>query len=263
MKHTIGRRITPLILTYNEEFNIGRTLDSLRWADRVVVLDSGSEDRTEEIARNYRNVDWRTRKFDSFKAQTEFGVHSTGIDTDYVLALDADMVVSKELVGEIEESFLNQKFAGGLVPFRYCVDGRPLSNSLYPSQIRLFERAKVEVMQVGHGHNFQVEGPVYQFKSVLFHDDRKPIDRWISTQLSYSAIEAERIKKGYPPRWHDHLRQFGLMPPIVAILAYIRAGGPFGGFAAIRYAYERALYECLLAIRLMSDRLEKNSSPSD
>src|SRR5262245_37772871 len=208
MKCSMGSEITPLILAYNEESNIGRTLESLRWADRVVVLDSGSADRTEEIARKFHNVDWKTRKFDSFKAQTEYGIHSTGINTNYVLALDADMVVSKELACEIEERFLNRKFSGGLVPFRYCVGGHPLPNSLYPAQIRLFERNKIEVLQVGHGHNFQIDGHIYQFKSALIHDDRKPIDRWVSTQLSYSAIEAERIRIGSPPRWHDQLRQF-------------------------------------------------------
>jgi hypothetical protein len=169
------------------------------------------------------------------------------------------MAVSKELVGEIEERFLTRGFAGGLIPFRYCVSGRPLHNSLLTAQIRLFERNKVEVLQIGHGHKFQVEGPIYQFKSVLFHDDRKPLERWLSNQLSYSAAEAERLKLGYYRRWQDRLRQSGLMPPVAALLAYISAGGPFGGIAAVRYAYERALYECLLAIRLVSARLERNS----
>jgi len=263
MKCSMGSEITPLILAYNEEPNIGRTLESLRWADRVVVLDSGSVDRTEEIARTFPNVDWKTRKFDSFKTQTEFGIHSTGINTNYVLALDADMAVSKELAFEIKERFLNRKFAGGLVPFKYCVGGHPLPNSLYPAQIRLFERNKIEVLQVGHGHNFQITGPIYQFKSALIHDDRKPIDRWLFSQLSYSAIEAERIKIGVHPRWHDKLRQFGLMPPVIALLAYVRAGGPFGGIAAVRYAYERALYECLLAIRLTSARLGEDGDSQE
>ena len=48
----------------------------------------------------------------------------------------------------------------------------------------------------------------------------------------------------------------GLMPLVAGAFAYLRAGGPFYGAAAARYAYERAAYECLLAIRLMSDRIE-------
>ena len=260
MNPSIGSRVTPLILTFNEEANIGRTLDSLQWAARVVVLDSGSLDRTEKIARNFNNVDWRTRKFDSFKAQTEYGIRSTDIDTDYVMALDADMVVSKELVNEIEKEFLISNFTGGSIPFRYCISGYPLPNSLLSAQLRLFERNKVEIQQVGHGHKFQVDGSIYRFKSALYHDDRKPIERWVSNQLSYSAAEAERIIRDDTPSWRNTIRKCGLAPLVIATLAYIRAGGPMGGIAAIRYAYERALFECLLAIRLVSNRLERNNT---
>ena len=75
-------QITPIILTYNEAPNIRRTLDSLRWAERVVVVDSGSTDGTEGSPRAFRNVDWYVRNFDSFKAQCEYAIHHTGIETN-------------------------------------------------------------------------------------------------------------------------------------------------------------------------------------
>lgn len=255
--------ITPIIITYNEEPNIGRTLDSLRWAKRVIVLDSGSTDGTEMIAKQFANVDWLVRAFDSFKVQTEYGIHQTGIDTDYVLALDADMHVSEELVQEIGTGFMQKKYAGGNLSFDFRILGHSLAGSLYPPQIRLFDRTKVKVWQDGHGHKFGVDGPVYQFKSPLIHDDRKPLERWISSQLSYSSIELERITSEGSSRWRDRLRRLGVMPPIVAALAYMRSGGPWGGAAAARYAYERATFECLLAIRLMSSRMEKQQNSSE
>jgi len=263
MNSSIGFAVTPLVLTYNEEPNIRRALDSLRWAERVVVIDSGSADATEAIAKSFSNVDWRVRHFDSFKGQSEYGIHATGISTDYVLALDADMVVSKDLVTEIETQFVTGKFAGGLLSFKYCITGRPLAGSLCPAQMRLFARDEVQVLQAGHGHKFQVDGPVYRFKTPLIHDDRKPLERWISSQLSYSATEAERITGKKVLGWRDQLRRSGLMPPLAAALAYIRAGGPFRGAASARYAYERALYECLLAIRMMSAKLEGDQKSSD
>jgi len=252
-----GAVITPLVLTYNEAPNIGRTLESLRWAERVVVLDSGSSDGTEELARSFPNVDWRFRPFDSFKAQTEYGLHQTEIETDYVLALDADMSLSPAVIEEIGARFLPGKFAGGLFAFQYCIAGQPLSGSLYPAQVRLFRRDAIQIEQVGHGHKFYLPGAVYQFKARLLHDDRKPLERWAAAQLAYSAQELQRLRSAPQLGWRDRLRQLGVMPLVMGLYAYCKAGGPLRGAAAARYAYERATFECLLALRWLTDRLEK------
>ncbi|MBI1761463.1 MAG: glycosyltransferase family 2 protein [Acidobacteria bacterium] len=254
-------QITPLLLTYNEEPNIARTLASLTWADRVVVLDSGSNDDTETIARSFPNVDWRVRAFDSFKEQTEFGLQQTGIATEYVLALDADMPLSQTLVEEIFQRFLPGAYDGGLFSFQYCMVGQPLAGSLYPAQIRLFRRAMIQVLQVGHGHKFQLDGAVYQFKAPLFHDDRKPLECWITAQLTYSAQEMQRLEAGAHLKWRDRLRKWGVMPLLMGLYAYGIAGGPFRGAAAARYAYERAIFECLLAHRDLTARLSKTPPP--
>ena len=111
------------------------------------------------------------------------------------------------------------------------------------------------------GHTFDVSGPVYHC-ILQFHDDRKPLERWVESQLSYSALEARRITSRESYRFRDRLRELGVMPMIVGALAYIRAGGPFRGAAAVRYAYERATYESLLAIRLMSSKLEAKQKPT-
>jgi glycosyltransferase involved in cell wall biosynthesis len=263
MRNLIGLSVTPVVLTYNEELNIERTLESLRWAERIVVLDSGSTDATQAIAKRFSNVDWRVRRFDSFKEQYEYAIHVTDISTKYVLALDADMAVSEKLLQEIESAFLSGNFEGGLFSFEFRIDGHALAGSLYPAQARLFLRNKVRVVQHGHGHKFEVDGPIHRFKFPLIHDDRKPLERWVSSQLSYSTLEATRITAGVSYKWRDWFRQFGLMPLIVGVLAYVRAGGPWRGAAAVRYAYERAAYECLLSIRLMSSRLEKNKKSSE
>jgi glycosyltransferase involved in cell wall biosynthesis len=255
-----GLQITPLILTYNEEPNIARTLESLGWAKRVVVLDSGSTDATEEIARSFANVAWFVRPFDNHKAQWEYGIRETGIGSDYVLALDADMSVSQSFAQEAEADFLPHNFVGGITSFQYRILNRPLLGSIYPSQLRVFNRKEIRVEQSGHTQEFYITGKIYHFKSLLIHDDRKALERWTSSQLSYSLLELNRLHGGWPSRLQDRLRKLGIMPPIAGVLAYLRAGGPFRGAAALRYAYERATYECLLSIRLMSKRLEDSEN---
>jgi glycosyltransferase involved in cell wall biosynthesis len=252
------RNITPLVLTYNEEPNIGRTLESLRWAEKVVVLDSGSTDATEEIARGFANVSWHVRPFDSHGAQWKYGVQETGIETDYVLALDADMQVPTAFCEEIANTFLPGQFNGGVAPFEYHYHGRALAGSLYPAQLRIFSPAEVMVKQCDHTQEFVVEGSVYRFRNRLIHDDRKSVERWVSSQLAYLVLNEKHLTNGGRRRLRDRLREMGVMPPLVGLLAYIRAGGPLRGAAAARYAYERSVAEGLLAIRLMDSRLSKD-----
>src|SRR5580704_9120313 len=90
--------VTPVLLTFNEEPNIARTLRSLDWAASVVVLDSGSTDQTAAIAKGFPFVRWFARKFDGYGPQWSHAFRETGIMTEYILALDADMSTSPELI---------------------------------------------------------------------------------------------------------------------------------------------------------------------
>jgi glycosyltransferase involved in cell wall biosynthesis len=254
------KQVTPVVLTYNEEPNIGRTLESLRWAREVMVLDSGSTDRTEAIAKSFSNVKWLVRPFDAHVTQWQFAIQQTGISSQYVLALDADMQVTDGFLKEMENDFPWGRAGGGMVPFEYRYHGRKLSGSLCPPQLRLFQRAAVVISQPDHTQCFSEDGEVYRFRQRLIHDDRKPVERWVNSQVAYQLLNEQGLSNGHRRRWRDRLRRAGLMPPIIGALAYLKAGGPFRGAAAARYAYERAVAEGLLAIRLMDVRLREQKS---
>ena len=91
--------ITAMILTFNEAPNIQRTLEKLAWAADIVVVDSGSTDGTLEILKSFPRVRVFTRRFDSFAAQCNYGLQQ--VRTDWVLSLDADYVLTDELVTEL------------------------------------------------------------------------------------------------------------------------------------------------------------------
>jgi glycosyltransferase involved in cell wall biosynthesis len=255
-----GEQIVPVILVYDEEANIGRTLNSVRWAREVIVVDSGSSDRTEEIARSFANVKWHLRSFDTHRAQWSYGINETGIKAEYVLALDADMQVPTPFLAELESKFLPGDFNGGMVAFEYSYYGYQLSGSLCPPQLRLFRRSLVRIGQSHHTQEFTVEGGIYRFKSPLIHDDQKSIERWLSSQLAYQTLIEKSLFNGGRKRFRDLLRRLGIMPPLIGALAYIKAGGPLRGAAAARYAYERSLSESILTLMLLDARLKKNGS---
>src|SRR5438552_7381242 len=91
--------ITPLVLTFNEAPNIRRTLEQLTWAKEILVIDSFSTDETLDIIREFPQTRIVQRKFDSFADQCNFGLDH--VHTEWALSLDADYVLSLELIDEI------------------------------------------------------------------------------------------------------------------------------------------------------------------
>jgi hypothetical protein len=237
--------VTPVILTYNEEPNIGAALASLAWAPRVVVVDSGSSDRTAEIARSFSNVAWFVRAFDSHAAQWSYAIRGTSISTGYILALDADMRPGAGFEEELSR-FAERNGQAGLVPFDYRVQGQSLFGSIYPAQVRVFAKDDIRIEQRGHTQIFTPTVPLYRFHSKVIHEDRKPVNRWLANQMKYAWLEAERIRNTPSHGLRDRLRRSGVSPAIWGAYAYLRAGGPFAGRASRAYAQERMVFEALL-----------------
>jgi glycosyltransferase involved in cell wall biosynthesis len=244
--------VTPVVLTYNEDHNIESTLASLAWARRIILLDSGSTDGTERIARSFQNVEWHVRRFDNHRAQWNHAIHETAILTEYVLALDADMRPADGFQDELTRFLGKREFAGAWIPFEYRVLGRGLVGSIYPPQIRLFRKSALRIDQPGHTQVFTVDGPLYRFRAKLIHEDRKPLSRWLKNQSEYAALEAARIRSAEKIGLKDRLRIAGVSPAVWGLYAYLRAGGPLNSAASRAYAYERLIFEAILA-RLLAE----------
>src|SRR5262245_4109421 len=93
--------ITPVLLTFNEAPNIGRTLAGLTWAKDIVVVDSGSTDDTALIVAAFPQVRAFHRSFDSHGNQWRYATQETGISTNWILRLDADYEVTESLREEL------------------------------------------------------------------------------------------------------------------------------------------------------------------
>ena len=247
--------ITPLILTYNESPNIGRTLECLKWAKTIVVIDSFSNDQTLEILASYSQVEVFQRKFDTHTVQWNYGLEQ--IDSDWILSLDADYVLSAEIIKEIQSMFKledSQLFDAYFAPFRYCVFGKPLRATILPPRQVLFRKSRAIYIDDGHTQLLQVHGKSGSLKSYINHDDRKPLSRWLWAQDRYMKIESQKLLDTPSNQlgFADRLRKQKVFAPIV-ILVYclIFKGGILDGWAGWYYAWQRMLAEILLAIRLI------------
>ena len=254
-------QITPLILTWNEEANIGRVLEKLRWAREVVVVDSGSTDKTREICDAFANVRFVVRPFDNHAAQWNYGLRDAGIASGWVLALDADYVLSDALIDEIRLLAPANETAGYRLSFRYCIDGRPLSGSLYPPVIGLYRKERAHYVQDGHTQRAVVDGTVGELCAVVFHDDRKPLGRWLAAQERYAQLECDLLAKRAwgELRWQDRLRKLLFVTPWLVPLYCLTVGKGFmDGWPGLYYALQRGVAEAILSLKLLEAMLGLN-----
>jgi glycosyltransferase involved in cell wall biosynthesis len=246
--------ITPLILTYNEEANIGRTLAGLAWARRIVVIDSGSTDRTLEVLAADPRVEVIYRPFDNFADQCNFGLHY--IQTPWVFSLDADYRITPALQREIEAvlSEGSRPEAGFRIPFRYCVAGRPLRGTILPPRIALYRPECGQYRVDGHAHRLHLKGICGELHQPIHHDDRKSLDRWLASQQRYLRQECQKIRT--TPRTDlsraDQLRRGKLLAPFaVLFLCLVVKRGLLDGWRGWFYALQRTYVEILLCLMLI------------
>ena len=246
-------QITPLILTYNEAPNIARSLAALSWAKDIVVVDSFSDDNTVELAKSSPRVRVFQRAFDSHRNQWEFGLKETGISTPWVLALDADYVLSKNLVAEIAGLTPDAQTAGYRANFVYCINGKKIRSGIYPPVTVLYRRDAATYVQDGHTQRIAVEGAIEDMRAPIFHDDRKPFKRWFSSQAKYTELEAQKLRAADPAQLAlaDRLRRWRfVVPPVMLVYCLFVRGGILDGRAGFYYAFQRAMAEAMLSHRL-------------
>lgn len=250
--------MTALILTANEEANIGRTLDRLRWMSEVVILDSGSTDRTLEIAASYSNVRVVIRAFDSHAEQWTFGFARCGIDAEWILGLDADFLLSDTLIAELQVLEPPPGVSAFSVNFSYSVFGRELRGSLYPSKPVLMRRNRTRFAQDGHTQVCVTDDGIAKLEGHIVHDDRKPLGRWLQSQSRYMAKEADKLlaTDRATLALPDRLRLMLVIAPLAAcVYTLLVRGCILDGWPGIYYATERTVAEAILSLELMKRRL--------
>jgi len=214
--------LSVIIITKNEAFHIGRCLDSVSWADEIIVLDSGSEDNTTEICQRYTNKvfinDWL-----GFGIQKQRALDHA--KSDWVFSIDADEVVSPELKAEIQAAMLESSFNGYEIPRLSSYCGKQIRHSgWYPDYVlRLFKRETGCFTDHVVHERIIVQGVVGQLSVPLLHDAFINLEEVLHKVNSYSSLGANML--------HQKNVSSSLSKAIFkALWTFIRTYGLKGGF---------------------------------
>jgi len=197
--------VSVLIITYNEEANIARCLESLRWAGEVFVVDSFSTDRTVEIAKAM-GAKVYVHPFEGYARQRNWALDNLPISNQWVLFLDADEQIPPPLAEQIRRvaSSPDSHYAGYYLNRRFYFLGRWLKHGgLSPSWIlRLFRRQAGRYEDREVNEHVLLTGPAGRLDEPFDHRDNRPLSAWIERHDAYSDLEAEeyfseRFRGGY------------------------------------------------------------------
>lgn len=219
--------VSAAIITLNEADRMPDLLQSLAWADEVVVVDGGSTDSTVKLARDF-GARVAVHPFDNFAAQ-----RNRAIDLargSWVLSIDADERPTPRLVSEIRWRVQSGRHAGFRVPIRSEIFGHKMryGGTQDDRPVRLFRRDAARWTGEVH-ERLSVRGRIGELRHHLQHVTIEDLSAFLRKMHRYTSLAAERlVEAGQPPRWKDAW----LRPPLEVFRRLIwKQGlldGPYG-----------------------------------
>jgi glycosyltransferase involved in cell wall biosynthesis len=186
-------KISATIITYNEERNLPRAIESLRCVDEIVVVDSGSSDRTVEIAEGLgaRVVE---SPWPGYAKQKNFAAEQAS--NDWILSIDADESLSEALEGELWHLKKNgSEFDAYTMPRMAQYLGRWIRHSgWYPDRkVRLYDRSKAQWVGDYVHESVKVQGRVGHLDANLLHFTCDSLSEHLKTMDRYTTLAAEQL----------------------------------------------------------------------
>ena len=252
------QKLTVTVITRDEASNVAAALDSVRWADEIVVIDSESTDGTVEIARRYSDR-VIVRSWPGYSAQKNFAAEQA--THDWILSLDADERVSPELATEIR-TLLNgvPAVSGYRVPRVTNHFGRWIrSTDWYPDyQLRLYDRRKATWAGRYVHESVRAEGPVGQLRGELHHYAYRDIAHHLQTMDRYTTLAARQMyEEGRRPNWVDIL----VTPRLTFFRNFVLRGGFRDGTAGLIISIMNSYYVGLKFAKLWELCSPSTSTP--
>jgi glycosyltransferase involved in cell wall biosynthesis len=231
------------MIARNEEKNLPRTLESVRWADEIVIVDSGSVDRTPEIAREFGAHHSFNRDFKGFSAQKTLAIEKCA--SDWIFLLDADEVVSPELAAEIQQTITNPQFEAYWVPRQNLFMGRWIrQGGFYPDhKLRLWRRGAARMEQVEPHATPQFDGPKGTLQHDLIHYAYPSLELYLNHMNDYSSKSAAALMERGKAGSTAGFVWLALLNPVATFVKnYFFRLGFFDGIPGLIYHINHSVY---------------------
>ncbi len=204
----MNHKISVFIITYNEEAIIAKCLEKLYWASEIVVVDSGSTDETVAICKNFgAKVIFNT--FENFGKQKQFALLQTS--NQWVLSLDADEVLSDQLITEINNIAFLDSFSGYTIPRTHVFLNKVFKygNENKKPILRFFDKEKGCFLENKVHEKIIIAGKIGNLKKEMLHYTVFEISIAVRKMVNYALLSGEFL--------YENGKTTGILKPIVKI----------------------------------------------
>lgn len=188
-------KVTAIVLTKNEEKKIDRCLEALKFTDEIIVIDDYSSDNTVKIAEKF-GVKIIKNSLTSFSQQRNLGMKNAF--NEWVLFVDADEIISKELSGEIKEKINDPSYDGYLIKRNDNFLGRDMKHGDLGNVWLMRLARKSKSKWIGDIHEtLKIEGATSRLKNTLLHSSHENVSEFITKIDKYSTMRANELKSDH------------------------------------------------------------------
>lgn len=240
-------KISAVVSVFNEEKNIERCLKSLSFADEIILVDNSSSDKTVELAKKYTKKIF-TQKNNPMQIDLQKNIGFEKANGDWILSIDADEEVSRELAQEIKNVVdkKNDKVNGYWIPRQNIIFGKVITNTgWFPDpQLRLFKKGKGKFVKAHVHEPINLEGESTYLSQSLIHHHYENISEFLKKTINnYAPSEAEEyINKGYVFSYFDAIR----FPLKEFLSRFFARKGYKDGFHGLMLSFFMAFYHFLI-----------------
>ncbi len=246
-------KISALAITLNEADNIDSFVQSLSFADEIIIVDSFSSDDTVKKARNHDKVTVYERKFDNFSAQKNFAISKA--TNNWVVFFDLDEEITPQLAKEITTTLHNPLAIAYFIKRDFYFMGKRIKYSGLQNDwvIRVFNKKHCKYNSSLVHETLEANGETAKLKKTLPHHTYKNFDDYAGKMYKYSALQAKMLyhKKKRPTLyhflfrpyyrfWHQFILRLGILDGKEGfILAYVSAFSVFKRYVNLWMLYRK------------------------
>lgn len=243
-------KISVFVITKNEEQKIERCLKSVTWADEIIILDSYSTDKTEAIAKRFIKKIYK-KEFEGYGQQKQAAIDKC--TNSWILEIDADEVVTKELEEEIKELLRNEERLGKNNAYKITRKEYFMGEYLMSSKIiRFYRKDKIKYKGTIH-EKVDVSGSIGDLKGKIEHEADKydSIAKRIEKNNKYTMIEAQFLYKEKRRRSVFYACCMMLIQPFIySVWLYVKKGLILRGYRGVIWCMITAHYHFLIYAKL-------------